>query len=75
MNYRVKIQPIGEALGAILPKEMLEDLKVGRDDEFLAVLTDDGILLTPHDPALTAGLEALRAGQKKYRQALAELAK
>ncbi len=37
MNYRVKIQPIGEALGAILPKEILDKMNVGPNDELLAV--------------------------------------
>jgi antitoxin component of MazEF toxin-antitoxin module len=75
MNYKVKIQPIGEALGAILPTEMLEELHVGPNDEFLAVLTDYGILLMPSDPDIATGLEAFTVGRKKYRAALAELAK
>ena len=75
MNYRVKIQPIGEALGAILPKEILDKMNVGPNDELLAVQTDDGILLTPYDPTLASGLKAFEVGKKKYREALRELAK
>jgi antitoxin component of MazEF toxin-antitoxin module len=75
MSHKVKIQPIGEALGVILPQEMCETLDVGRDDELLAVQTDAGILLTPYNPDIVSGLEAFEHGRKKYREASNELAK
>ena len=75
MNNKVKIQPIGEGFGIILPKEMLENTDVGPDHELLAVQTEYGILLTPYDPNLASGLNAFEIGRKAYRHALDELAK
>ena len=75
MIHRTKIQPIGEALGAILPKDLLENMNIGQDDELLAVPSDEGILLLPLDPNFEEAMEAFEVGRKKYHQALRELAK
>ena len=44
-------------------------------DRLFAIDTDEGILLTPYDPEFAAGFAAYRRGAKKYRNALAALAR
>ena len=44
-------------------------------DRVLAVETDRGILLTPYDPDVEAGLAVAAHAAKKFRNALRELAK
>ena len=44
MIHKVKIQLIGEALGAVLPQDLLDNMNIGKDDELLAVPSDEGIL-------------------------------
>jgi putative addiction module antidote len=75
MIHKVKIQPIGEALGAILPQDLLDNMNIGRDDELLAVPSDEGILLLPLEKNFLEAMEAFEVGITKYRQALRELAK
>lgn len=75
MIHKVKIQPIGEALGAILPKDLLDGMNIGQNDELLAVPSDEGILLIPFDPNFEEAMEAFEVGRKKYHLALHELAK
>lgn len=75
MIHKVKIQPIGEALGAILPKDLLANMNIGQNDELLAVPSDEGILLVPCGPNFDEAMEAFEVGRKKYHQALRELAK
>jgi hypothetical protein len=75
MIHKVKIQPIGEALGAILPQDWLDNMNIGRDDELWAVPSDEGILLIPYDPNFEDGMEAFEFGREKYKLALRELAK
>jgi len=75
MIHKVKVQPIGEALGTILPRDLLENINVGQDDELLAVPSDEGILLLPLDLSFEEAMEAFEVGRKKYHRALRELAK
>jgi len=75
MIHKVKIQPIGRALGAILPKDLLENMHVGQDDELLVVPANGGILLIPCDANFEEAMEAFEVGREKYNQALHELAK
>ncbi|MBN8969762.1 MAG: AbrB/MazE/SpoVT family DNA-binding domain-containing protein [Rhizobiales bacterium] len=72
----VEIKKIGNSSGVILPKDILARLNVGVGDEFSVSLTPDGgIRLTPRDPDFDKAMEVARRGMKRYRNALAELAK
>jgi len=72
----VEIKKIGNSSGLILPKETLARLNVGIGDEFSVSLTPDGgIRLTPRNPHFDKAMEIARRGMKRYRNALAELAK
>lgn len=54
---------------------MAERLHLEAGDRVLAVETDRGILLTPYDPDVEAGLAVAAHTAKKFRNALRELAK
>jgi bifunctional DNA-binding transcriptional regulator/antitoxin component of YhaV-PrlF toxin-antitoxin module len=50
--FRVLRHTYKNTYGAVIPKEMLARLKVGKGDTLFAVETSSGYLLTPYDPAL-----------------------
>ena len=75
MMREIKLRQVGGSIGATLPKEMADRLHLDVGDRVLAVETDQGILLTPFDPIVEAGLASAAQVAKKYRNALRELAK
>jgi putative addiction module antidote len=75
MVREVTLRQVGGSIGATLPKDMAERLHLAVGDRVLAVETEHGILLTPFDPSVEAGLAAAAKAAKKYRNALRELAK
>jgi putative addiction module antidote len=66
---------VGGSIGATIPKDMAERLHLQAGDRVLAVETDRGILLTPYDPDVEAGLAVAAHAARKFRNALRELAK
>ena len=72
---KVKIRRIGNSLGTIIPSESLNSHQLEEGDEVLITVDSDGIKLTPYDPDFEESVEAAKAGMKKYRNALKELAK
>lgn len=75
MHKTTKLRRIGTSLGAILPKEILDELHVGNGDEMLVVRTEQGIILTPYDPDFEQAMAVFDRGRKKFRNALRELSK
>lgn len=71
----VTLRKMGGSVGATLPREMVERLRLVAGDKVFAVETEKGVLLTPHDPALERGLEIYEEAARKYRNALHELAR
>jgi putative addiction module antidote len=75
MVREIKLRQVGGSVGATLPKEMAARLHLTVGDRVLAVETERGILLTPYDPTVEAGLAAAAEASKRFRNALRELAK
>lgn len=75
MYRTTKLRSIGTSTGAIIPKDLLEEMNLGSGDELLIRRTEEGLLLTPYDPDFEAAMAAFARGRKKYRNALRELAK
>ena len=75
MVRSVKLRRMGGSVGATLPKDMAERLRLAAGDEVLAVETANGILLSPYDADVAEGLAIAAEAQKRYRKALRELAK
>jgi putative addiction module antidote len=71
----LKITQIGNSLGLILPREIVERLRLAKGETVSVVETAQGIEITPFDPEFDQKLEAARKVAKRYRNALRELAK
>ena len=75
MVRELTLRQVGGSIGATIPKDMAERLHLAAGDRVLAIETDQGILLTPYDPDVGAGLAVAAHAAKKFRHALRELAK
>ena len=73
MNLTVR--RVGNSLGVILPKELLEQYDVQEGTELKVIEGDQQFSLRPEPADLTEQLKAARVGMAKYRAALRELAK
>jgi putative addiction module antidote len=75
MATRVKVRKVGNSLGVILTKDVVESLGVAEGDELFAIRTPEGIRLTPYDPDFATVIESTREYMRRHRAALHELAK
>jgi len=71
----LKLTSVGNSTGIVIPKEMLERLKVAEGDELVAIETPVGYLLTNHDPDVEEELRLGREFMNKYRETFKALAK
>ena len=70
----LKLTAVGTSIGVVIPKEMLNRMKVTRGDALHVVETPDGYLITPYDPAIAAQVEAGRKFMREYRDTFKALA-
>ena len=76
MNKPLKLIPIGNSTGVILPKEILARLRVGQGDALYASETaDGGFRLTPNDPEFERQMAQADEIMKEDRDILRILAK
>ena len=75
MSVEVKVTQVGSSLGVVLPKYLLERLKVAKGDHLHVVETPTGIILTPLDPEVQEQLRAMDEVIVEYRETLEALAK
>ena len=75
MKKIAKIERIERGFVVTLPEEMLSGLGLGAGDDVILESTGTAIELTAASPDVERALEIARRGAKKYRNALAELAK
>jgi len=73
MHKKLKVTAIGNSTGVILPKELLEKLRVGRGDELIATETPDGILLSPYDADFAAQMDVAERVMRRRRNLLKKL--
>ena len=72
----VEVKKIGNSSGFLLPKDFMSRLGISAGDEFFITMTPEGgMRFTPRDPHFEKAMEIARRGMKRYRNALAELAK
>lgn len=69
----LKVTTVGHSLGVILPREILERLRVAKGDILDAVETKNGIELTANDPTFAAQVEAAERVMREDRDALKKL--
>jgi putative addiction module antidote len=75
MEYRTSIRAIGNSSGMVIPKAILERYHLNAGSEVSLIETDQGILISPYDPAFEEAMEVYRDVASRYRNALRELAK
>lgn len=75
MADTLKLTAVGTSTGLVIPKEMLNRMKVERGDVLHVVETPEGYLITPYDPKVASQLEAGREFMKEYRDTFKALAK
>lgn len=75
MTKQTTIRAIGNSAGTTIPKPMLERYHLSEGDTVHLVETEEGILITPFDPAFDEAMAIYAEGAKRYRNAMRELAK
>lgn len=69
------VKKIGNSLGVILPKKMIDQLNVDKGDSLFVQESESGYQLSPYDPSLAEELDLARQIMKDRRTALRELSK
>jgi len=65
---------VGNSVGIVLPKEILERLRVQKGDNLYAIETKQGIELTPYNPELAAQMDVAERVMREDRDVLKKLA-
>ncbi len=74
MSIKLKVTTVGNLVGVVLTKEMLERLRVEKGDHLYAIETPNGIELTPYDPEFAAQMDIAERVMREDRDALRKLA-
>ena len=74
MVKKVKLRAIGNSTGVVLPREILEKLRVERGDELMLLETPEGIMLTSYDPEFARQLDVAERVMREDRDLLKKLA-
>lgn len=74
MTNKLKITTIGNSIGIVLPKDVLEKLRVSKGDSLFAIETSTGIELTAYDPEMAKQMEAAEKVMREDRDVLKRLA-
>jgi len=70
---KVKVTAVGNSMGILLPKEVLNKMKVGKGDTLYLVENAEGFTITPYEQDFESQMEAAEKVLKKYRNAFREL--
>ena len=71
----LKIRRVGSSAGVILPKNLLDHLKLGIGDELAVRQSEDGLELSPYDADFERRVRLFERSHRKLRNAYRELAK
>jgi putative addiction module antidote len=76
MNKPLKLIPVGNSTGVVLPKEVLSRLHVDRGDQlFLTEAPDGSYRISAFDPEFAAQMEMAERIMREDREVLRALAK
>jgi putative addiction module antidote len=70
----LKITTVGNSTGVVLPKEILQRLRVDKGDILYVLETPNGIELTPYNPEFAAQMEIAERVMREDRDVLKKLA-
>ena len=74
MAMTVKLTTVGNSTGIILPRELLEKLRVQKGDTLHVLETPNGIELTSFDPAFARQMDVAEQVMREDRDILRRLA-
>ncbi len=74
MANTLKITTVGNSVGIVLPREILERLRVQKGDTLYALETPNGIELTPYDPEFVEQMQIAKKVMREDRDVLRKLA-
>ncbi len=74
MGMQLKITTIGNSVGVILPKELLEKLRVGKGDSLQVLEVPGGITLTPFNGDFDRQMDVAERVMRRRRDVLKKLA-
>ena len=74
MANTLKITTVGNSVGVVLPREILERLRVEKGDTLYALETPNGIELTPYDPEFAEQMDIAKRVMREDRDVLRKLA-
>ena len=69
------IRSIGNSAGVVLPKDMLNRLRVGKGDKLYLIETEDGYKLTPYNEEFAKQMRIAEDIMRENRDILKALAK
>jgi putative addiction module antidote len=75
MPHTTSIRRIGNSLGSILPREILDRMHLSEGDTLFVAETAYGLLLTPFESDVKDALEHYASLASRYRETLRSLAK
>jgi putative addiction module antidote len=70
----LKLTTVGNSTGVVLPKEILQRLRVERGDTLYVTETPNGIELTAYNPGFAAQMEQAERVMREDRDVLRKLA-
>lgn len=70
----LKLTTVGNSTGVVLPKEILQRLRVNRGDTLFVLETPNGIELTPYNPEHAAQMDVAERIMREDRDVLRKLA-
>ena len=71
----LRVTQIGNSLGGILPKEMINHLHVSKGDTLFVTLSPNGLEVSPYNAQLEAEIAMGQAFMNEYRETFKVLAK
>ena len=72
---KTKLRKIGNGYGVLLPKQVLERLRVEEGGALMLRETSSGIELSPYEADFSEQVEAFRRTEHRHRNSYRELAK
>ena len=71
---KLKVTTVGNSTGVILPKELLEKLRVNKGDSLYITETPRGVELSPYNEEFATQMEIAEAIMREDRDVLRKLA-
>ena len=71
--HRMKVTTVGNSVGIVLTKEVLDKLRVRKGDVLYATETSNGIELSPYDPEFAQQMDVAENIMREDRNVLKKL--